>query len=91
MPREILTASEERYLKEHGKEKLEVKRTADAIANVLMFRSHELPRSLVEHIGREIVKALPYTEPYIDVDDLWIYRGNGVYEHKATHEIRHYP
>ena len=57
-------------------------------ANVLIFRNHLLSDKTVEEIAKAIVKELPETEHYIDLNDEWIYRGDGVYEHRETHEIR---
>ena len=57
-------------------------------ANVLIFRNHLLSDKTVEEIAKAIVKELPEAEHYIDLNDEWIYRGDGVYEHRETHERR---
>ena len=85
-----LTATDEKYLKTFGEEKLNLKHMASAIANVLLFRSHQLTPQLIRQIGEMIIKELPDTEHYIDLNDEWMYRGDNVYEHRKTHEIRRY-
>lgn len=86
-----MTATDEKYMKHYGRDKLELKWLADTIANVLMFQSHRLPKELIVEFAQEIVKALPDTEPYIDPDNVWDYYGDHRYEHKLTHEVRRYP
>jgi len=64
---------------------------AQTSANVLIFHNDLLSDKTVEEIAKAIVKELPETEHYIDIEDKWIYRGDGVYEHRETHERRRYP
>ncbi len=64
---------------------------AQTSANVLIFHNYLLSKKAIEKIAKIIVKELPETEHYIDLNDEWIYRGDEVYEHRETHEIRRYP
>lgn len=87
----ILSARDEEFLQRYGEEKLRLRAKASTVANVLEFRSQDLPADLIEELAKAVVKAIPDTECYIDPNDEWVYTGNMVYRNRKTGERRHYP